>query len=218
MTEAPRTLLDRVFNRLLEAHGPQGWWPAETPFEVIVGAILTQNAAWRNVRKCIENLKGAGLLELEAMSSAEAEDLAPLIRPSVYYNRKAVKLKAFCEHIRTRWEGDLSLFLSQEMEDLRKELLGISGIGRETADSIILYAAFQPSFVVDAYTHRILSRHGWAAEDSGYDELRDYFMDRLEPDVPFYQEFHALLDRTGHLYCKRVPLCDACPLNGFDGK
>ena len=158
------------------------------------------------------------MLEIEGMSAVPAGELAPLIRPSVYYNRKAAKLKAFCEHIRTRWEGDLSRFLSQEMENLRKELLGISGIGRETADSIILYAAFQPSFVVDAYTHRILSRHGWAAEDSGYDELRDYFMNRLEPDVPFYQEFHALLDRTGHLYCKRTPLCEACPLNGFDGK
>ena len=218
MTPAPRTLLDQIFNRLLDAYGPQHWWPAGTPFEVVVGAILTQNVSWKNVKRCIENLKGAGLLEMEAMSAAAAEELAILIRPSVCYNRKAVKLKAFCDYIHNRWKGNLGRFLSQEMENLREELLNISGIGRETADSIILYAAFQPSFVVDTYTHRILSRHGWAAEDSGYDELRNYFMDRLEPDVPFYQEFHALLDRTGHLYCKRTPLCEACPLNGFDGK
>jgi len=215
MTDTHRTVMHRVFDRLFQAFGPQYWWPADTPFEVIVGAILTQNAAWRNVRKCIENLKAAELLDLKAMCAASAEDLAALIRPSVYYNRKALKLKTFCEHVRTRWEGDLDRFLTQKMEDLRPELLGISGIGPETADSIILYAAFQPSFVVDAYTRRILSRHGWAVEDSDYDELRDYFMNSLEPEAPFYQEFHALLDRTGHLFCKSKPLCDSCPLNGW---
>lgn len=215
MTETQGTMLRRIFDHLFQSFGPQHWWPADTPFEVIVGAILTQNAAWRNVRKCIENLKAAGLLDLKAMSAAPAGELAPLIRPSVYYNRKAAKLKSFCEHVETLWEGNLKGFLSQEMNSLRQELLSISGVGRETADSIILYAAFQPSFVVDAYTHRILSRHGWAEEESGYEDLRDYFMGHLEPDVPLYQEFHALLDRTGHLYCKRTPLCDSCPLNGW---
>lgn len=215
MTETQRTLLRRIFNCLFQCFGPQHWWPADTPFEVIVGAILTQNAAWRNVRKCIENLKAAGLIDLKAMSAAPAAELAGLIRPSVYYNRKAAKLKSFCEHVETFWEGNLKSFLSQEMDSLRQELLRISGVGRETADSIILYAAFQPSFVVDAYTHRILSRHGWTAEESGYEDLRDYFMGHLEPDVSLYQEFHALLDRTGHLYCRRTPQCDACPLNGW---
>jgi endonuclease III related protein len=215
MTDSHGTTMRRVFDRLFQTFGPQHWWPADTPFEVIVGAILTQNAAWRNVKKCIENLKTAGFLDLKAMCDAAAEDLAALIRPSVYYNRKALKLKTFCEHLGTRWGGDLDLFLAQKMDDLRPELLGISGIGRETADSIILYAACRPSFVVDTYTHRILSRHGWAEEDWDYDGLRDYFMNHLEPDVPFYQEFHALLDRTGHLFCRRKPLCDSCPLNGW---
>jgi endonuclease-3 related protein len=137
------------------------------------------------------------------------------IRPSGFYNEKARKLKNFCNHILANWRSGLEEFLSQELEPLRTELLAIRGIGPETADSIILYAAFKPSFVVDRYTYRIFSRHGWVEESISYDELRDYFMGVMEPDVPIFQEFHALLVRTGHLYCRKTALCGPCPLNAF---
>ncbi len=210
-----RELIQRVFDRLFEAFGPQGWWPAKTPTEVIIGAILTQNTAWKNVKQSIACLRRNNLLDFEALHRISESELALLIRSSGYYNQKARKLKAFCEHLQTRWQGDLSLFLSQETGPLRKELLQIYGIGPETADSILLYAAFQPSFVVDTYTCRIFHRYGWVSEDIGYDELRDYFMDCLEPDVEYFQEYHALLVRAGHLYCRRKPFCDFCPLNGW---
>lgn len=210
-------LIHKIFNRLLDEFGPQGWWPAETPFEVIVGAILTQNTAWKNVKQCIKTLREGGYLTLEAMQELSVSDLAILVRPSGYYNQKARKLRGFCDHVETEWQGDLEAFLSQEMEPLRRELLTIRGIGPETADSIVLYAAEKPSFVVDTYTYRIFSRHNWVMEGSSYDELRDYFMDALKPDVGFFKELHGLLVRTGHLYCRRKPLCESCPLQGWAG-
>lgn len=216
MIERRKELLHKIFDRLLSEFGPQHWWPAKTEFEVIVGAILTQNTAWKNVRQAIEILEEKGLLGFSALFELPVEELAPLIRPSGYYNQKAKKLKAFCSHLYEHWQGDLTRFLSQDMEALRSELLSIRGIGPETADSILLYAGFHPSFVVDIYTYRIFSRHGWIYEDmGGYEELRSYFMDALEPDVAFYREFHALLVRTGNLYCRKKPLCDSCPLNGW---
>jgi endonuclease-3 related protein len=208
-----KELLHRVYDQLYSVFGPQHWWPAETPFEVIVGAILTQNTSWKNVRKSIENLRSHNLLSFEALIKVTGNELAPLLRSSGYYNQKTRKLKAFCDHVQNHWKGDLSLFLSQEMHSLRLELLSIHGIGPETADSIVLYAAYKPSFAVDRYTHRIFSRHGWISEDATpYGELRDFFMDCLEPDVHFFQEYHALLVRAGHLYCRRKPLCASCPL------
>ncbi len=212
-----RQRLEEVYERLLAALGPQHWWPADSPFEVIVGAILTQNTAWKNVKQAIGRLREHHLLTPEAIVLLPQHDLAPLIRASGYYNQKARKLKDFCDHLHNHWQGKLGLFLGQELAQLRTELLSLRGIGPETADSIILYAAQQPSFVVDAYTHRIFHRHGWVPEVTGYEELRSFFMDALDPDVPRFQEYHALLVRTGHLYCRRQPKCDNCPLEGWVG-
>lgn len=213
MTGGRRKLIAHIYERLHEAFGPQKWWPAEGPFEMIVGAILTQNTAWKNVVRSIDNLRREGLLGLRPLAEMPQADLASLIRSSGYYNQKARKLKTFCGYVLERWQGDLRCFLSLEIEPLRHELLQLHGIGPETADSIILYAAFKPSFVVDAYTYRIFSRHNWVSENLGYEELQSYFMDCLEPDVGFFQELHALLVRTGHLYCRRAPRCEGCPLN-----
>jgi len=210
-----RELLQDIYDKLFETFGPLGWWPAETPFEVILGAILTQNTAWKNVVKAIDNLNRNDALNFRAICDLPAPTLASLIRSSGFYNEKAKKLKAFCEHITRDWNGSLDDFLAQDGEELRSELLGIRGIGPETADCIVLYAACKPSFVVDAYTYRIFSRHGWIDETISYDELRDFFMEAIEPSVPFYQEYHALLVKIGHLFCRRKPLCESCPLNVF---
>ena len=195
--------------------GPQKWWPAKTPFEVILGAILTQNTSWKNAVAAIENLRVNGFLSLDRISGLSAQELAGLVRPSGFYREKAKKIKAFCDHVLANWNGSLEEFLTLDMNSLRLELLSIRGIGRETADSIVLYAAFKPSFVVDTYTYRIFSRHGWVEESISYDDLREYFMEAMDPDVAFFQEFHALLVRIGHLYCRRKPLCPACPLHLF---
>jgi len=206
-------LLREIYGRLFAFWGPQRWWPAETQFEVILGAILTQNTAWKNVATAIGNLRRYDLLSFDGLCGLSLQDLAALIRSSGFYNQKAKKIKAFCNHILTKWDGRLEEFLSRDMEALRTDLLGIRGIGPETADSIVLYAAFKPSFVVDTYTYRIFSRHGWVGESISYEELREYFMGAMEPDVPLFQEFHALLVRTGHLYCRKTALCQSCPLN-----
>jgi endonuclease III related protein len=154
-------------------------------------------------------------LTSQAISAVSLSELAPLIRSSGYYNQKARKLKAFCDHLHNHRQGRLDDFLSQDMEKLRAELLKLHGIGPETADSIILYAAGQPSFVVDAYTYRIFHRHGWVPETIAYEDLRSFFMEAMEPDVAMFQEYHALLVRTGHLHCRRKSACDSCPLHKF---
>lgn len=205
-----------VFSQLYDAYGPQHWWPAESPFEVVVGAILTQNTAWKNVEKSIGALKERGLLSLNRIGETPRDELASIIRSSGYYNQKAKKLKTFCHHVQSHWEGDLDHLFNQDIEPLRRELLGLNGIGPETADSITLYAAQKPSFVVDLYTHRVLSRHGWIEETIGYQDLRAYFMDALEPDVPLFQEYHALLVRVGHLHCRKRPGCTGCPLSHYE--
>ena len=210
-----KDLLREIYERMFAAFGPQKWWPAETAFEVILGAILTQNTAWKNVAVAIGNLRRYGLLNFDSVCGLGAAELAAIIRSSGFYNQKAKKVKTFCNHIQTNWGGILEEFLAQNADALRTDLLAIRGIGPETADSIVLYAAFKPSFVVDAYTYRIFSRHGWVDESISYEELREYFMGAMEPDVALFQEFHALLVRTGHLYCRKKPLCDSCPLNVF---
>ncbi|MEN6441309.1 MAG: endonuclease III domain-containing protein [Syntrophobacter sp.] len=215
MSGNSRDLLESIYHRLYETLGPQHWWPAETPFEVILGAILTQNAAWKNVARAISNLREYNMLGFGAVCDIPAQSLAFLIRPSGFYNQKTAKIKAFCQHVLSQWDGDLDGFLAQDAEVLRGELLRIRGIGPETADSIILYAALKPTFVVDSYTFRIFSRHGWVGEPLEYDELRDFFVRSLEPDVQLYKEYHALLVRTGNLFCRKKPLCASCPLNVF---
>lgn len=213
MMHRRKALLLSIYKRLSDHFGQQHWWPADTAFEMIVGAILTQNTAWTNVEKAIKNLHERQWMSLESIDRADVEELALLVRSSGYFNQKARKLKAFCLHIRENWQGDLTRFLSQELQTLRMELLSIRGVGPETADSIILYAGRQPSFVVDAYTFRVFSRHGWVEEPCDYDSLRSFFMDALEPDLELFQEYHALLVRTGKLYCRRKPLCNLCPLH-----
>ena len=211
-------LLEEIYHRMADHFGSQQWWPGETPFEVMVGAILTQNTNWKNVEKAIANLRDAGVLSFEAMAGLEQEELAELIRPAGYFNIKAGRLKNFFALIRNNWDGDLDFFLSQPLSVLREELLSVKGIGPETADSMVLYAAEKPVFVVDAYTHRILSRHDIIPEEFGYFEIQELCMDNLEEDVQLFNEFHALLVQTGKHFCRKSkPACEGCPLAGVNG-
>jgi len=206
-------LLMTIYQRLLERFGPRHWWPGETPFEVIVGAILTQATAWHNVEKAIVNLKAAGALTPAGMAALAQGRLAELIRPAGYYQVKARKLRAFLEYLNSRYEGDLERMFARPMAQLRPELLACFGIGPETADSILLYAAGQPSFVVDAYTRRIFARLGVVGATIGYEPLRAMFMAHLPADVPLFNEYHALLVALGQQHCgKNRPRCPACPL------
>ncbi|HHO48632.1 MAG TPA: endonuclease III domain-containing protein [Desulfobacteraceae bacterium] len=204
-----------IYQRLYDHFGPQQWWPGETPFEVMIGAVLTQNTNWSNVEKAIDNLKRAGVLSHEKMASLPAGLLAEYIRPAGYYNIKAARLANLFVLIRERYEGSVEQMLEAETEELRQTLLSVRGIGPETADSILLYAARRPVFVVDAYTYRILSRHDLIGEDVTYDELQRFFMDNIPPDTALYNEFHALLVCAAKDYCKKTnPRCSVCPLEG----
>lgn len=204
------------YDKLLKAFGPQGWWPGDGPFEVLVGAVLTQNTNWGNVEKAINNLKAAGKLTPQALHEISPKELAPLIRPAGYFNIKAKRLKSLINWLFERYHGNLDDMFSQNLGTLREELLSVKGIGPETADSILLYAGNMPSFVVDAYTYRVFSRHHHIPEDSTYEEIKAFFEDNLPKDAPLYNEYHALLVRVGKTYCKpREPICKACPLGEF---
>lgn len=212
-----RQRLTEIYERLFHHFGPQGWWPGETPFEVCVGAILTQNTSWQNVKKAIDNLKAAEALSPQAMFSMREPVLAELIHPAGYYNIKANRLKAFINFLIQEFHGDLDAMFQRASEELRERLLSVRGIGPETADSILLYGGRLPTFVVDAYTMRALLRHGLIFEDAAYEDVRSMFMDNLPLDVQLYNEFHALLVALGKHYCKKTrPLCSDCPL--FDVK
>ncbi|MCK5340807.1 MAG: endonuclease III domain-containing protein [Desulfobulbaceae bacterium] len=179
----------------------------------MVGAVLTQNTNWTNVSRAIDTLKNEGLLSFEAISALPLDTLAEKIRPSGYYNLKAKRLTNLLGLIHRKYDGDLSLFFQTDQDTLRQDLLSVKGIGPETADSIILYAAKHPVFVVDAYTHRILSRHGIIGEESDYHEIQDLFMDSLPADTALFNEYHALLVRLGKEFCKKTnPRCSSCPL------
>ena len=213
MTTAER-LLD-LYQRMFDALGPQHWWPGETPFEVMVGAILTQNTNWKNVERAIDNLKGADLLSLDRLADLPTGLLAEYIRPAGYYNIKAGRLHNLLHFIGEQHQGDLDAFLGQDLDALRRQLLSIKGIGPETADSILLYAAGRPIFVVDTYTHRILGRHDLIDEDWDYHRIQELFMDHLDADVQLYNEYHALLVRIGNRFCRKTnPDCPHCPLQG----
>ncbi len=205
-----------VYKQLLAHFGPRHWWPAETRFEVIVGAILTQQVAWKNVETAIDNLKGAGLLDPQMLLATPDEELWRLIRSTRYYRQKATRLKTFCRVLIEEYRGDLSAFLSLDLPDLRTILLKMHGIGKETADSIILYAAGQPIFVIDAYTHRIFSRLGLTSGRETYDALQERFMSNLPLEASLFNEYHALIVALGHHYClRRKPRCVHCPLSDF---
>jgi endonuclease III related protein len=205
--------LEDIYARLSARFGAQRWWPGDGAFEVIVGAILTQNTAWTNVEKAIANLKRARLLTPARMRRAPATQLARLIRPSGYFNLKAKKLKAFTRFLFAEHRGSLARLFRLDTATLREQLLAVYGIGPETADSIILYAARQPIFVVDAYTRRICARLGLARDDASYDELQRLFMEHLPREESLFNEYHALLVALGKNYCtKRAPRCGACPV------
>lgn len=207
-------VLGEIYSTLLGYYGSQNWWPADTSFEVMVGAVLTQNTNWSNVSRAIANLREDNLLSFQSLDSLPEELLAEKIRPSGYYNLKASRLKNLLALIRHEApDGNLAGFFSLETRVLREKLLAVKGIGPETADSILLYAAHKPVFVVDAYTYRLLSRHGLIGEETDYSEMQSLFMDNLEHDVQLFNEFHALIVRVGKEFCKkRKPRCAECPL------
>ena len=210
-------LLNDIYQRLYSCFGPQGWWPAQTSFEVIIGAILTQNTAWSNVEKALDNLKSGKVLNIAGIRKIQTKHLARLIRPAGYYNIKAQRLKNFIGFLFDDYKGNLRQMLKKELPLLRQELLNINGIGPETADSILLYAAGKSIFVVDAYTRRILLRHGLMDEASTYDQIQDYFMLHLEHDLTCFNEYHALIVRLAKTFCRTKPDCQKCPLRGIQG-
>lgn len=204
--------LHDVYHRLLVTYGPQHWWPGESPLEVMIGAVLVQNTAWKNVEKAIDRLREAELLDPQALGRLPADELAEYIRPAGYYRVKARRLHNLLKLVVDRYAGSLERMFEQDLETLREELLQTNGIGPETADSILLYAARKPTFVVDTYTHRIFARHGWIDFGAGYYEIKEHFESGLDRDPALFNEYHALLVRVGHLHCRKTPKCDGCPL------
>lgn len=208
--------LQLYYHTLYGKLGPQSWWPAKTPFEVIVGAILTQSTNWANVERAIANLRRERLLSPRAIDRVPFARLASLVRPSGYFRQKAKKLKSFVRFLRDEYSGSLKRMFRTPTAELREKLLGVHGIGPETADSILLYAGGKETFVVDAYTKRILSRHGWVGDNATYEEMRTMIESHLPRDVSRYNEFHALLVNVGKSWCRpREPRCSECPLGGF---
>jgi endonuclease-3 related protein len=207
--------LMEMFDLLLRHFGPQHWWPGDTALEMMIGAVLTQNTSWKNVEKALMNLKEMHLLSLDGIHSQSTRELAEKIRPAGYYNVKAKRLKNLIDFIFDRYGGDLTSLLEADTVVLREGLLSVKGIGPETADSILLYAVGRPIFVIDAYTFRILFRHGMIDEQATYDELQAFFMDHLPDDPHLFNEFHALIVRTGKVFCRKKPLCPGCPLKNW---
>jgi endonuclease III related protein len=213
MSSATKPQLEEIFQICYAKFGPQHWWPGETPFEVMVGAILTQNTNWGNVEKAIANLKRAGCLTPLRLKTISQKKLASLIRPSGYYNIKAKRLKNFINFLFQEFDGDLRQMKRVPLSELREKILAVKGIGPETADSILLYACQKPIFVTDAYTRRVLSRHGFVASDADYHSVQKLFMTQLEHDPKLFNEFHALFVALGKNFCKPTPRCLDCPLN-----
>ena len=222
-----RAKLEKIYKSLFDFYGPQGWWPGDSPFEVAVGAILTQNTAWLNVEKAIGNLKSNKLLDPHKLYKTSFKRLASLLTPSGYFNIKTKRLKCFLTYLIKRYDGDfhrMAESASGGFHSLREELLQVHGVGKETCDSILLYALNKPVFVVDAYTRRIFSRYGFFSEKATYDEIQDYFMKNLvsglngsnpnrgNPLVYLFNEYHALIVRHGKTLCRKKPLCGECPL------
>jgi len=207
--------LTEIYHLLFERFGPQHWWPGETQFEIIVGAILTQNTNWANVEKAIANLKSADLLSPEKLHNIEVSQLAELIRPAGYYNIKAKRLKNFLDWLFENYGGKLPELENVDTERLRAELLGVKGVGRETADSILLYALDREVFVVDAYTARVACRHGLIEPEADYEQLRELFQSNLPQEGQLFNEYHALLVRVGKEFCKPKARCAGCPLEGL---
>lgn len=210
-------LFQEIYDRLYNHYGPQNWWPGDSDFEILVGAVLTQNTNWDNVAKALEKLRDAGVLSYQAMSATPADELAELIRPSGYYNIKSKRLHNLLRMISKKYGGELDCLINDTTEEARASLLSVKGVGPETADAILLYCGKHPVFVVDTYTHRVFSRHGLVAEECDYHELQEEFTRRLEPDPHLYGEYHALIVMVAKEFCKKgVSLCERCPLAGVE--
>jgi len=206
------TDLMTVYQLLFDRYGPRHWWPAESPFEMAVGAILTQNTNWGNVEKAVANLRQADALSAAALCSLSRSELEKLITPSGFFRQKAERLQLFGCFLRDHYRGSLELLLRKSLEPLRKELLTLKGIGPETADSILLYAGGHLTFVVDAYTGRLFSRLGHLCGTENYEEIRNFFLRRLPRDVGLYNEYHALIVVHCKEHCRKRPDCPGCPL------
>ena len=207
--------LRKYFDALLARYGPPKWWPGDSPFEVMVGAILTQNTAWKNVEKAIHNLKTYYLLDPRKIHELDQDTLALAIKPAGTYNLKAARLKGFVAWFLERFDGDVERMKQASPDRLREELLEVKGIGPETADAILLYALGMPVFVVDAYTHRVLTRHELALEEATYEDMKEYFERNLPRDAKLYNDFHALIVSVGKDFCRPKAKCEECPLKGF---
>ena len=201
-----------IYERLDERFGDLHWWPADNPFEVMVGAVLTQNTAWANVEKALAALRDNGLLLPNAISRIKPGELALLVRPSGYYNLKAARLKALVRFFMESYAGSVEEMQKEALPVLRKKLLGVWGVGRETADSILLYACEKPIFVIDAYTKRLLFRHRLIPETLSYEGMQALFMDNLPHEVPLFKQYHALIVNTAKTFCRKTPNCSSCPL------
>jgi len=202
--------LHALYQALLDTYGPQSWWPAESAFEVVVGAVLTQNTAWSNVEKAIDRLKTKGLLSLQALLGSDQALLAETIRPSGYFNTKAKRLRNLCRFLDCH--GGLEAFARLSLDEQRSGLLTVNGVGPETADDILLYALQRPVFVIDTYTRRLLCRFGLAQGDESYEELRAAFERTLPLSVELYQQYHALIVMHAKASCHKTPACDRCAL------
>ena len=205
-------ILLRYFNKMYNHFGPLNWWPGDSPFEVMVGAVLTQNTSWSNVEKAISNLKQKGYLDPYKILDLSLKELAEIVKPSGFFNVKAKRLKSLIYFFVEEYDADIRKMLKDDLFSLRKKLLSVNGIGKETADSILLYALNKPILVIDAYTKRIFSRHGIISEEMDYDDLQSFFMRHLPQDVSLYNEYHAQIVLTGKTYCRKKPLCEKCPL------
>jgi len=210
-----KEILSDIYTYLYNHFGPQQWWPGDTPFEIAVGAILTQNTNWGNVEKAITNIKAKKALNANTLHKMPHKQLASLIKPAGYFNIKAKRLKNFLNFLATNFKSSMNRMKSEDTNVLREQLLDVNGIGPETADSILLYALDKPIFVIDAYTKRVLSRHKLAAEKPDYHELQDLFYNHLPMDRKLFNEFHALFVMVGKHFCKPKPRCSACPLESM---
>lgn len=208
--------LKKMYIRLFAKYGPQSWWPAQSRFEITIGAVLTQNTNWTNVTKAIANLRRENLLTPSALKSIPLKNLSQWIKPAGYFNVKAKRLKNFVDFLFKEYDGRLDRMAEVPLEELRKKLLSVNGIGPETADSILLYALDKPVFVVDAYTKRILSRHHLIDKDAPYHEVQKKFTENLTTDAKMFNEYHALIVRLAKDNCRTKPRCEQCPLKDIN--
>jgi endonuclease III related protein len=216
--ESFKKLVAGIYAALFSFYGPRSWWPGDSPFEIAVGAILTQNTNWTNVEKAIANLKQHGALCASVLHKMPDHDLAQMIRPAGYYNIKTKRLKAFLHFLMDEYGGDMSCMSETATDRLRRDLLAINGVGQETADSILLYALERPVFVIDAYTKRVMSRHGVLDAGASYEEYQSFFHLYMESDTAVFNEYHALIVSVGRDFCRPRPRCEGCPLGKFMGE